>query len=596
MFSEILSFLPTQLADFTPFAQNGRIDRAALSEETATQLIKRGEEALNQPYPAIPATAYMDFCRTGNRVRFEALYMARRRTLNALALAEFVERKGRFLDGVIDGIYALCEESGWQLPAHNSYVRDTPQRILPDTEAPVLDLFACETGAQLAMVRYLLREELDEVSPLICKRILSELNTRIVTPYLNRHFWWMGNGDEPMCNWTPWCTQNVLITVFTTDQPQDIKQHTVRQAAYSLDCFLKDYGEDGCCEEGAQYYRHAGLCLLNATEVLNAVCGNVFAPLYREPKIRNLAAYILSMHVDDKYYINFADCSPIAGRAGVREFLFGLRTENPNLTAFAAEEWQKSEGRDLPDEINLFYRLQAAFLANEISAYHPEKPVRHPELYYPSVGIFIARDSAYCLAVKAGDNNDSHNHNDTGSFTVYKNGLPFLIDVGVESYTKKTFSPRRYEIWTMQSAYHNLPTFGGVMQKDGAAFAARDVEVSFKENQSSISMDISGAYPPEAGVEHYLRRVTLHKGAGITVEDRFSGSRSEAVLSLMFCEKPGITGRTIAVGSLGTVSADRGELRVESIPINDPRLRLAWPETLWRVLIRFEGQLTLNLQ
>ncbi|MBP0575285.1 heparinase II/III family protein, partial [Mycobacterium tuberculosis] len=83
---------------------------------------------------------------------------------------------------------------------------------------------------------------------------------------------------------------------------------------------------------------------------------------------------------------------------------------------------------------------------------------------FPSVGVLVARDDRFALAVKAGDNGDSHNHNDTGSITLYKDGRPVLIDVGVESYTQKTFSPRRYEIWTMQSAYHNLPTFAGVMQ------------------------------------------------------------------------------------------------------------------------------------
>src|SRR5207237_4974079 len=32
-------------------------------------------------------------------------------------------------------------------------------------------------------------------------------------------------------------------------------------------------------------------------------------------------------------------------------------------------------------------------------------------------------------------------------------GEPVLIDAGVGTYTRQTFSPRRYEIWTMQSAY-----------------------------------------------------------------------------------------------------------------------------------------------
>ena len=63
---------------------------------------------------------------------FEASYFARRRMLNALVLAECVEHQGRFLDRIIDGLLLICEESGWQLPAHNSQQRGGQRRALPE--------------------------------------------------------------------------------------------------------------------------------------------------------------------------------------------------------------------------------------------------------------------------------------------------------------------------------------------------------------------------------------------------------------------------------------------------------------------------------
>ena len=105
----------------------------------------------------------------------------------------------------------------------NSYIRDTRQLILPDTSRPVLDLFACETAALLSTVYYLLREQLDDVSELICKNIFDLIESRLVRPYLEDQFWWMGNGNEPMCNWTPWCTQNVLLSVFLLPFNDDIR-------------------------------------------------------------------------------------------------------------------------------------------------------------------------------------------------------------------------------------------------------------------------------------------------------------------------------------------------------------------------------------
>ena len=158
--------------------------------------------------------------------------------------------------------------------------------------------------------------------------IEDNLKRRILLPYLTTHFWWMGHDDEPMCNWTIWCTQNVLLTTFLMPWSEEVSslQAILHKAAESCDYFLKDYGNDGCCEEGAQYYRHAGLCLYGTMTVLNTVTGGHFASLFQWDKVKNIAAYILNVHVDDKYYFNFADCSPIAGRAGVREYLFGRAT------------------------------------------------------------------------------------------------------------------------------------------------------------------------------------------------------------------------------------------------------------------------------
>lgn len=125
-----------------------------------------GGRYLQFDFQPLTATDFMDFTRSGNRVRYETKCFSKRHALNALVLAECVENKGRFLDDIINGIFSICEESAWQLPPHNSYVRDTPQLPLPDSTAPVLDLFACESGAILATAGYLLESKLNEISPL----------------------------------------------------------------------------------------------------------------------------------------------------------------------------------------------------------------------------------------------------------------------------------------------------------------------------------------------------------------------------------------------------------------------------------------------
>lgn len=568
-----------------------------LSASLRARLVQEGERYLHFDYPVIRATDFMHFKRTGNRVAYENLYFARRHALCALVLAECVEHQGRFLDDIINGIFTLCEESSWVLPPHNSYERSEPQYILPDSSRPVLDLFACETGAALACVYYLLSEELDQISPFICMRIRQELQTRIITPYLNKHFWWMGKEDEPMCNWTVWCTQNVLLSAFLIPLPEDSRKQIFHKAALSCDYFLKDYGDDGCCDEGAQYYRHAGLCLFGAMDIFNHITDGAFAPLYQWDKIKNIACYLWNVHVNDKYFFNFADCSAIAGRAGVREYLFGKATAQDALCLFAAKDFQAAGGPLYTDEVNqihLFYRLQTIFTYAEIMEQDTGVPLQHNDIYYPSVGLFIAHSPHLSLAVKAGDNNDSHNHNDTGSFTLYKDGKPVFADIGVESYTEKTFSSRRYEIWTMQSCYHNLPTINGMEEKDGAEYRATNVAVRLEGELPEISMELSTAYPLSTASPcvpvSYRRRVTLSKTEDEVVVCDCSQAEN-VILNFITYEQPVLQDTVLYLGKLATAQIEGATLlSMETLPITDARLQKAWEHDLYRIRLRMTSE------
>lgn len=240
--------------------------------------------------------------------------------------------------------------------------------------------------------------------------------------------------------------------------------------------------------------------------------------------------------------------------------------------------------------INLWYRLTTAFTEQELMEY-AAVPQHRSAVWYPSVGIYAARQGSWVLGAKFGSNGDSHNHNDTGSITVYKDGRPFLIDIGVESYTKKTFSPQRYEIWTMQSAWHNLPTFDGVQQLPGAEYAAR--EVCTEEN--SITGELAGAYPPIPGLTTYRRSVSVSE-QGITLRDE-TDYPGTVDLTLLTEQQPVPTADGFAVGTLGGIrfDPDAATAAVTAVPITDPRLRTAWPETIYKITLHFQKMLKLEL-
>lgn len=588
MFREAAAHIPSVFSEFLPGARFD--DRNAwqnVADELKAHVLKEAEAASGRSWSVIRAEDYRQFSITGNRADFEALYFSRRRMLNDLVLGELAEGKGRFLSSIVDGVMLICEESGWQLPAHNSYERGGVRHALPNVERPVIDLFAAETGALLATVAALLGGPLDEVSPVVRRRIEQEVRVRILTPYLGTHFWWMGNGAERMNNWTAWITQNVLLATFSLDADDQLKRRVVEKALGSLDCFIKDYAEDGACEEGVVYYRHAALCMFGAMTILDTVAPGCMSALWAEPKIRNMAEYILHMHVDGRYYFNFADSAAVIDPCTAREYLFGKAVGSDALAAFAARDRAVSKAPHLPEEWNLWYRVQE--LLTKVRLPEAEQ-LPAADASYPGIGLHIARDDRFALAVKGGNNGESHNHNDVGSVTLYKNGQPFLIDVGVETYTAKTFSSRRYEIWTMQSAFHNLPTFGGVMQSDGAAFAARDMKAEFSAEVAEISLDIAAAYPQEAKLRAYRRKISLNRGRGVEITDVHDGDLP-AVLSLMVRDEPVLRGGSVHVGELGSIEIEGGgEAEIETIEIGDARLAISWPSKIYRLRIPFVGK------
>lgn len=575
----------------------------SLDKDLREVILTQGEAAQKEKWTVLLASDYLEFSRSGDRVRFENRYFPRRTKLAQLTIAECIEGKGRFLDDIIDGLYLILEESSWCLPPHNSYGKDADKLSLPSVKRPVVDLFAAETAALVGLVEYLLRNELKKISPFIGENVNAAITERIVNPCLNEYFWWMGFREVHVNNWTAWISQNVLLALYSRAHgviPDPQKERLTLLIAAALDHFLDDYGEDGCCNEGVHYYHRAGLCLYGALEILNRVSSGAMREVFQLPKLRNIAAYIMKMHVSGEYYINYADSSANAGHRNAEEYAFAKATDNECMMQFVAEDYQKQEWGDRilsqTEAWGLYERLFQVEFHYEMMKKRTGTR-KQEDTWFPSTGLMIARDDAFVLAAKAGNNGESHNHNDVGSVIVYKGGRPFLIDVGVETYCEKTFSKKRYEIWTMQSAYHNLPSFyedgsekKWIQQTDGEKYRAVDVSVTQNSDISVLQMDIARAYA-DPRIKSYCREVKLEKNRGIFITDRWDCDLN-VVLSFMFYETPrlyqdDVSGEwDIQVGNLGILHAcGIKSAQAEVCTIQDPRLQQAWKHDCYRVLL-----------
>ena len=65
----------------------------------------------------------------------------------------------------------------------------------------------------------------------------------------------------------------------------------------------------------------------------------------------------------------------------------------------------------------------------------------------------------------------------------------------------------------------------------------------------------------------------------------------------MSVEKPAVNGDTVAFGALAAAAVTGADKIVtEAVPITDPRLRQAWPDTLYRTRIYFTAALTVEVR
>lgn len=427
--------------------------------------IARGETAAEFDWPVAPATFFLDYQRTGNRMRWQTQVRdARRVALADLAVAECLEGEGRFIDNIIDGIWTTCEESFWGVPAHLG--RQGAGAGLPDITEPIVDLFAAEAASLLAWTLYLFEKQLDDISTLICDRIRLEIDRRILTPCLEREFSWMGfnNAGRRVNNWNPWIISNWLTCALLIEPDENRRAALVARALQALDNFIDPYPSDGGCDEGPGYWNHAGGALYDCLEILHSVTvGRI--DLYDEPLIQEIGRFPYRTQIADRYFVNFADAAARIDMPASLAFGFGKRIGDKDLTALGAWAAQQQNLKTMGLDDSLGRQLRAFETLDELLESEGNQPLP-ASVWLPEIEVFVARDvegssEGFFVSGKGGHNEESHNHNDIGHFIVYIDGRPLIVDIGVEDYTSKTFGKDRYDIWTMNSGHHSLPTING---------------------------------------------------------------------------------------------------------------------------------------
>ncbi|MDZ7606232.1 MAG: heparinase II/III family protein [Cyclobacteriaceae bacterium] len=553
--------------------------------------IAEAEKHIDYDWPVVKATDYLEIIRSGDRR--QGVYAAPRAALMALVMGELVEGKGRFMDQVVNGVWYYSEQTWWGWSAH----LPNPNG-LPDIQHPSIDLGVGEIANILSWTWYLFKDEFNKIHPLIAKRLKDEIMYKAIIPYYERNdFWWQGlDGSREVNNWNPWTNHNMLTAILIMEDDWNKKLAGVQKVIKSLDQFVNVYPNDGGCDEGPSYWGRAGASLYQNLDLLKRATNGKF-DVYDNPLIRNMGSYIYKAYISYPYFINFADADATTGSRPQIIYSYGKDIKDPVMQKFGA--WlakKQSWGTAIPDG-KIDEQLIQLMLLSEIEN-APAEEALISDFWLPETQVAGGRDqtgtsNGFFFAAKGGHNAESHNHNDLGSCVLYFDGKPCLIDVGRETYTAKTFSNRRYEIWTMQSQYHNAPKINGVDQKEGRSFIAKNSSFTADSKKVRFSTDIAEAYPKEAAVKKWVRSYQLERGKKFTVADNYELAKVEsAPTSLNFITYCTVT--ELAPGQIN-LKGDGFDLimkyniktltpKIEFNEVTDDGLKRYWPKGITRIV------------
>ena len=592
----------------------------AIDIKARSRVIMAGQAYINYEWPQLKASTYRQFVTEGlHEGAYNNRFMERRHALGSLLIAECAEGQGRFMDDLVNGVFALCEESTWLVPQHNMNMN---KAVVMDDMTPCnttehIDLFSAETAALMTWCLYLMEESFNKISINIVVRIKKELNERIIKPYLTyTDYFWMGyTGDRKFVNnWNPWINCNCMTTFLMACDDQDKRRAGVAKIIESAQFYIDLLGDEGGCNEGPGYWTLGPGKLFELMEQLTYATGGK-VDLYSGDKFKNMGSYIYKMYIGRDNYVNFSDAvAKDKNKDGGQIYRFGQASGDTLLEDFGHSIFQSNAFVDQGKQVfkahsgpghntyRMYRMLQDLFLYEEIMASESKSPYCKAG-FIRDIQIAVGRSEAdsftgMFFAAKGGNNAESHNHNDVGQVVIYDSGYPVLIDPGPMAYSRQYFDEHRYDFWATQSDYHNLPTINGCMQKDGKAYKATEVTYMDEEGLTGMQVSLDKAYPSEAKIKHWTRNIGLYRQAEghsyVMISDQYDfESRSDMTcLNFITTRKPKVIDKaSVKLASYETspeiiLSYDQvfADIIVETIDLRSSKKMMSqWGNHLYRI-------------
>ncbi|MFC4778255.1 hypothetical protein ACFO9Q_15760 [Paenibacillus sp. GCM10023252] len=465
----------------------------AYMQKLLKEIRESADRAREEPIIALPFDSFHKFEAIGTRLEYERPYFRRRERLLALTLATLMDETDDYLPALENLIWDICSEYTWCVPAHlpHSLEQVKSGRIPPES---IVDLFAAETSHALAECITLLAGRLN---PWIEYRVRSEVERRVLQPIFHHpsHFHW----ESSTANWSSVCAGAAGMAAMLLVEDRERLAGMIDRVIRAMECFLQGYGEDGCCQEGITYWTYGFGYYVYFCDMLDEYTGGALN-LLQGDKIRSIASFPAYASLGSQKFINYSDAPEQHHlHTGLLSRLHSrLQQPLPQMNQLA------------PFHTDGCYRWP--HVVRSLLWTRPElleEPVPAGTHLFADAGWMVNRQvtdaGVYAFSAKGGHNDEPHNHNDLGHFLVHIAGETLLADLGMGLYTKEYFGPNRYSLTHNSSEGHSVPVINGHCQGTGRRYEAVIASYEGHIHTASIELDLTRAYPDEAGLSRIQR-------------------------------------------------------------------------------------------
>lgn len=451
-------------------------------------LINDADSINSVPFPSLTEEIYLSYYQGKDSETSKHFIMNRRRLLTKLVWAECLTNQGKYMRSILNALNDIAATPSWNFPAEDKNQTNYKGKLF------TIGLSSSAYGFEIAQTLYLLNEKLAEP---IRKQLLDALYQKVFYPVLAAIK--SNNAHGEFTSLTNTGNHNSATLAGVTGAAlAAIKDRHERAVFVSIaerysKNYLLSFTADGYCSEGMNYYAYGfGHYILLREHLWQATNGKI--DLLNRPKLGKIAQFVPNMEIINGVFPTISDCEQnIKPNPLVMYYL--NKNQGLALPRYDTVYYNQIENITLS---NLMYFFSnSASLSNKVAGNTSKKDIRH---YFDHAGVLTVRPSTVSegsigATFKGGHNNEHHNHNDVGSYTIVVGDELLMGDPGLATYTPKYFSKERYDLYKTTASFgHPVPLIAATQQRSGRDAEAIIIKADFSEAMDVFAMDITSAY------------------------------------------------------------------------------------------------------